>query len=423
MANPEHVEIVKQGADAIAKWQGQNPGTMLDLREADLQRASLCGAGLRGAWLGGTNLRSADLRIANLTDANLIGADLSSANLNRANLEGADLFGANLSSSNLSYAKLSSAKVSHANLCGSDLSRASLFDAILIQAKLIGADLSYANLIQADLSRADLRDADLSHAELGHTNLSYANLGNAKLSGSFLQLTLFVDVDLSAAKGLSDVVHEGPSHIDHATLSHRGWQLPEKFLRGCGLRPWEVTHARMYDPAITPPQFIELQYKALDERMTGPLYLGGVFISYSHDDSKFADKMYTRLEDDGANVWLDRHDALAGDLQKQIDRAMRLNDVVLLILSESSVESDWVEHELKQARQKEKQEGRDVLCPVALDDTWKEKTDSDVLWGQLTKKNILDFSKWKTKAFEQPFAKLVKGLKVNYPRPAPAGDA
>ena len=109
---------------------------------------------------------------------------------------------------------------------------------------------------------------------------------------------------------------------------------------------------------------------------------------------------------------------LAGDLQKQIGRAIRLNDVVLLVLSESSVESDWVEHELEQARRKEKEEGRDVLCPVALDDAWKAKVDGDVLWRQLKKKNILDFSQWKTKAFEKPFAKLLKGLKINYPRPA-----
>ena len=418
MANPEHVEIVKQGAEAIEKWQKQNPGTMFDLREANLQHASLCGAYLCGAWLGGINLRGADLRIANLTAANLIGADLSSANLHQANLEGADLLGCNLSSADLRSAKLAYTQVGQANLCGADLSRASLFDAILIQTKLIGANLSNANLIQASLTGADLRDADLSRANLSHANLRYANLGDVNLSASHLQLTVLVDVDLSTAKGLSDVVHEGPSHIDHATLSLCGWQLPEKFLRGCGLAPWEVTHARMYDLAITPAQFADLQVKAFDQRMTGPLYLGGIFISYSRDDCKFVDKIYKRLQDDGANVWLDRHDMLAGDLQRQVGRAIRLNDIVLLVLSESSVESDWVEHELEQARQKEKEEGRDVLCPVALDDAWEEKTTGDVLWRQLKKKNILDFSKWKTKAFEEPFAKLVNGIKINYDRSA-----
>jgi len=31
MANPEHVEIVKQGAEAIEKWQGENEHGRLDL--------------------------------------------------------------------------------------------------------------------------------------------------------------------------------------------------------------------------------------------------------------------------------------------------------------------------------------------------------------------------------------------------------
>ena len=66
------------------------------------------------------------------------------------------------------------------------------------------------------------------------------------------------------------------------------------------------------------------------------------------------------------------------------------------------------------ARDKEKDEDRDVLCPVALDEAWKAKM-NDVLWRQIKKKHVLDFSKWKTKAFEDQFQKLLKGLKIYYP--------
>ena len=93
---------------------------------------------------------------------------------------------------------------------------------------------------------------------------------------------------------------------------------------------------------------------------------------------------------------------------------MRLQDVVLLVLSESSINSDWVEHELEMARKKEKEEQRDVLCPVALDDSWREKVDGDVRWRQLAKKLVLDFSAWETDEFRPQFEKLVKGLKFNY---------
>ena len=96
-----------------------------------------------------------------------------------------------------------------------------------------------------------------------------------------------------------------------------------------------------------------------------------------------------------------------------------MNDIVLLVLSEESIKSDWVENELDVARRKEKEEKRDVLCPVALDESWKSKLD-DVksndrqLWRTLTHKNILDFSKWKTKTFGSQFEKLLRGMKICY---------
>ena len=61
----------------------------------------------------------------------------------------------------------------------------------------------------------------------------------------------------------------------------------------------------------------------------------------------------------------------AGRIETQIDRAIRQNPTVLLVLSENSLNSDWVEHEVRTARGLEKEIGRDVLCPVALDDSWK----------------------------------------------------
>jgi hypothetical protein len=149
-----------------------------------------------------------------------------------------------------------------------------------------------------------------------------------------------------------------------------------------------------------------------------------MFISYSWRDSKFVDKLCSRLIKEGANVWLDRHHMLAGPLQKQVHRAIRLNDVVLVVLSQTAIESDWVENELEMARRKEKEQKRDVLCPVALDETWKTKMEADepnrALWLTLKQKNVLDFSKWKTKAFETVYQRLVTGLKIYYP---PAGQS
>jgi hypothetical protein len=107
MANPEHVDIVKQGAEAIRKWQDKNLGVPLELYEADLSRANLTGANLNGA-----NLSGAKLRNANLSQATLSGADLAGANLCKATLRDADLGGANLAQATLTEAELARANLS-----------------------------------------------------------------------------------------------------------------------------------------------------------------------------------------------------------------------------------------------------------------------------------------------------------------------
>jgi hypothetical protein len=194
MANPEHVEIVRQGAAAIAQWRRQKPEAPLSLSEADLTEANLRGANLAWAELAGAVLAEADLTGADLRLANLTGADLRLANLTGADLRLADLTGADLT--------------------GADLRRANLAGANLAGANLAGANLTGANLTGANLAEANLRGAALHTADLSGANLTGVRFGFTWLS----------DCNLSQAIGLSTVNHEGPSSIGVDTLiaSFRG---------------------------------------------------------------------------------------------------------------------------------------------------------------------------------------------------------
>jgi hypothetical protein len=163
MANPEHVEVVKQGAEAIRKWREKNLGVPLELYEADLSRADLSEVDLSQIALGRANLTEtilfkADLRGANLSGATLIQADLGRANLTEANLNEANLSGATLGNANLSQATLVGATLSGANLAGTNLCKASLRDA-----DLSGATLAQATLTEAELARANLSLVRGSH--------------------------------------------------------------------------------------------------------------------------------------------------------------------------------------------------------------------------------------------------------------------
>jgi hypothetical protein len=53
-------------------------------------------------------------------------------------------------------------------------------------------------------------------------------------------------------------------------------------------------------------------------------------------------------------------------LHEQIDEAIRLYDRLLLILSEHSMESEWVKTEIANARKREMREKRRMLFPMSL---------------------------------------------------------
>ena len=53
-------------------------------------------------------------------------------------------------------------------------------------------------------------------------------------------------------------------------------------------------------------------------------------------------------------------------LIEQIDRAIQVNDRLLLVLSEHSMNSEWVKTELRKARQAELREQRQKLFPIRL---------------------------------------------------------
>jgi hypothetical protein len=93
---------------------------------------------------------------------------------------------------------------------------------------------------------------------------------------------------------------------------------------------------------------------------------------------------------------------------------VRLQDIVLLVLSKQSLASNWVWLEIEWALEKEQAEGRYVLCPVALDDSWETYTRKQRIMRQVQESNILDFSAWETNGFDVQFDKLLRGMKTNY---------
>ena len=209
MANPKHLERLKQGVEAWNRWRKDNPEEKPNLSGANLSKADLNEADLSRSNLSGANFSKADLIEADLTRSNLKGAnfskadlsrgDLRSANIRGANLSNSFLMGANLSWANLSKADLSRALISGAKLIKADLNEADLNEADLSWANLSWADFSRSNLSGINLTKADLKEADLNGANLLKADLSWANLLKANLSKANLNGANLIKTDLNEA--------------------------------------------------------------------------------------------------------------------------------------------------------------------------------------------------------------------------------
>jgi hypothetical protein len=315
---------------------------------ADPKHVTILKKGAWNSWRKENSKVKPDLSGANLTNINLVRHDLSGADLIRTDLTGADLTDADLSGANLSAAKLTGTKLTR-------------------------ADLTNASLISANLSGADLTDAELQGAKLFHT--------------------IFAAVDFRSVNGLESVTHIGPSYIGIETLYASNGEIPELFLRGVGIPETFISFARSL--------------------VVMPLDFNSCFISYSSRDQEFAEMLFSCLQANGVRCWYAPESLKVGDrFRTCIDEAIHIHDRLLLVLSENSIESPWVETEVEAAFEKEHRQNRPVLFPIRLDDAVM-KTDKAWAADIRRTRHIGDLTNWKHPGvFQKGVERLLRDLKT-----------
>ena len=355
MANEEQLAILKQGVKVWNEWRRNNPAALIDLGWADLNSSVLGRADLGFADLNGTNLKLADL-----SGAMLRNSKLESAKFNQANLIDESLMGENLKFSDLTDANLSRTFLgAEANLMYSRLVRTNF-----TQAQLLGAILSYAKLDEADLSQAAINNV------------------------------AFGSVDLGTVRGLESVIHLGPSIIGIDTIYKSKGNIPEGFLRGCGVPEDMIAYAR------------SLRGRAID--------FYSCFISHSAKDKRFCERLYADLQAKGVRVWYFPEDAKWGEtVWGEIDRSIKIYDKLIVVCSENSLQSGPVNREIERALNREDKEGKGILFPIRIDDYifdhWDNERKTDVV-----RKVVGDFSSWDEDAakYDKAFERLLKGLQA-----------
>lgn len=146
------------------------------------------------------------------------------------------------------------------------------------------------------------------------------------------------------------------------------------------------------------------------------------FISYSHKDEAFARRLNARLREEGIRVWFAPEDILPGrKIHDEVSQAISSFDRLLLILSETSMNSEWVKTEIRKARRREVEEGRRVLFPIALVPIARIKEwecfDSDIgkdLAVEVREYLIPDLSGWRdADLFDEQTTMIVEGLRAS----------
>jgi hypothetical protein len=206
---------------------------------------------------------------------------------------------------------------------------------------------------------------------------------------------IFANNDLSTAKGLKTVIHNGPSYISTETLYRSGGSIPQEFLQGCGI----------------PDEFIRYLPSLIGAKQAVQFY--SCFISYSSKDHPFAERLHADLQIKGVRCWFAPEDLKIGaEIRVGIDESIRVHDKLLLILSETSVKSQWVQQEVETALAKEREQGRTVLFPVRLDDT---VMDIGTGWPAFLKntRNVGNFTRWRDHdSYRKAFDRLLRDLKA-----------
>jgi hypothetical protein len=173
------------------------------------------------------------------------------------------------------------------------------------------------------------------------------------------------------------------------------------FLRGCGVPEQFITYAR------------SLVGKAIE--------FYSCFISYSSHDQAFAERLHADLQAKNLRCWFSPQDLKIGDrFQEQIEESIRLFDKVMIVLSEASLQSRWVEREANAAREREDRENRTVLFPIRIDEAVMNASQP---WAADIRRSrhIGDFCQWKEHdRYQRAFERLLRDLRADRASGQPA---
>lgn len=261
------------------------------------------------------------------------------------------------------------------------------------------------NLGNADFSDCDFRGAELNGVT-GHgtifdrvsftkallcMHLTDASFIESDFANSYIMSGELINTDLGKARNLSLIQTLHDMTLDHRTIVRSGL-LPRSFYQSCGF----------------PIEFVDFIVKHLRSAKRQP----SCFISHSSKDEIFCKRLHAGLQAEGIRCFYAPKDLRIGaPLRDALDSEVASGDFVIVVLSEHSIASAWVEHEVEAAFERERKENRTLLMPIMINGS---PMNSPKAWAANLRRqrNIGDFQSWKYKNdFDAALRRLCDDIK------------
>jgi hypothetical protein len=199
------------------------------------------------------------------------------------------------------------------------------------------------------------------------------DIRGADFKGSHVFASSFFNIDLSAAKNLNLASYHGDSRIDYQTIK-LSQSVPTPLLAACGVAHFHIPY--------------------IDAISKNSAKHPSCFISHSVKDHKFIERFRNELANSGVRTWFAPRDLPFGASTRDvIESQIKSHDRLIVILSKSSLQSQWVQFEVETALELERKKRSEIIIPVCIDDyAFKSR----VSWARhlVRTKNIARHQNW-----------------------------
>jgi uncharacterized protein YjbI with pentapeptide repeats len=322
----------------------ESKGSQLILIGEDLSNLSFT-----NQKLGQSKINECNLQNTNFTKSTLVCVDFSHSDFN-----GATFYDVVIENSNFANGKLTNLKLIRSTIYFSQFQNCDFSNNYILQPIINSSDFNNSNFNNSKILGANFFSCHFVLTKFCNSAIQGINFhkcifDSSDFDNSDLMRLIFNGCVIKNVKGIDSIKIYGENFIDIDTIINSYNFNNFHFFEQMGVQKEVI---RLLSGL---PQFGSSYYSC--------------FISYCNQDKKFVKKLRDDLFNNGVKVWYMAEDIKIGDkIRDKIYSEISNHDKLLVVLSNNSIGSSWVEEEVYKALSEEDVKNNIILFPIMLDD-------------------------------------------------------